>query len=184
MAFKNGGIYRFIVLVPHANVRAAFNGYRRELSAGSAGAPAAVFSFPAVAPAALVGAPASKAELKSMAARFRRQSYENGGGKIRSEGRAEAVSLPDGKTIAGPRLSVEPPPLPEGVTVLERFNRLILGALIFPGPVPALPPCPPLKFSAAAFANMILEELPYEHSYSWTIGEPQWLPRIIRENRF
>jgi hypothetical protein len=62
--------------------------------------------------------------------------------------------------------------------LLERFSRLVLGALIWPVPVlPALP-CPPLKFSAAALANMLMRELPYEHSYSWTIGEPQWLPPV------
>jgi hypothetical protein len=165
------GFYRFVALVPHISARAAFDRHRRELAAD--GGLAAVFSFPAVVPVALVNAPASKAALKALAALFRRQSYENGGcGKMTAGGEAVTVRLPDGNMIAGAPLSI--PSVPDCID--SPFPRLILALGVFPRPPLFRPACPPVKFSAAAVANMTLRTLPYGHSYSWTIGEPQWLP--------
>ncbi|MDR1256809.1 MAG: hypothetical protein LBJ86_03605 [Spirochaetaceae bacterium] len=181
MALGEDGFYRFVALVPHVSARAAFDSYRRELAAGDGRDAAAVFSFPSVAPIALVKAPASKAALKALAALLRRQSYGKGGGKISAGGEVVTARLPDGNTIAGVPLSLQMPSLPDGIDALAAFPRLILALGIFSrAPTPA-PVCPIFKFSAAAVANMTLRPLPYEYSYSWTIGEAQWLPSLRRQ---
>ncbi|MDR1148902.1 MAG: hypothetical protein LBK66_09755 [Spirochaetaceae bacterium] len=173
-------VHRFIVFVPHANVCAEFNKYRRTLFAcGYGGA----YSFPAASPIALVKKPASISELKSMAALFRQRSYDGAaGGKMQTE-LLSSIYLPDGKIITGPCLSIDAPPLPESITLIESFPKLILGAGIFSVP-PVLPQlAPPLKFSAAALANMTFQALGCEASYSWTIGALQWLPPVNKRSR-
>lgn len=177
MLTGDGAGYRFIALVPHANARAEFNTYRRE-AARTAGN--RVYTFPAAAPVALLTAPASRTELKRLAALFRLQSHKNGGDGRIVTGQISSIKLPDGKTLAGPCLSLEPPPIPESMALAESFPKLILGVGIF-SDMPKLPPLQrPVKFAAAALANMVLRPLQYEQSYEWTIGEPQWLPSIRR----
>jgi hypothetical protein len=180
MALGEDVFYRFVALVPHVSARAAFDSYRRELTAADGRDAAAIFSFPSVAPVALVKAPASKSALKALAALLRRQSCGNGGGKISAGGEAVTARLPDGNTIAGIPLSLTMPSLPDGIGALAAFPRLILALGIFSRPPVPAPVCPAFKFAAAAVANMTLRTLPYEHSYSWTIGEAQWLPPLRR----
>ncbi|MDR2098365.1 MAG: hypothetical protein LBP37_07590 [Spirochaetaceae bacterium] len=177
MLARGGAVYRFVVLVPHANARAEFGKYCRE-SFSSGGVE--FCSFPAVAPFARVDVPASKTELKSLAALFRLQSYESGGGGKISAGQISSILLPDGTSVAGPRLSIEPPPLPETMSASECFSQLVLGAGLFQTRPPlTLPPLTrQVSFSAAAAANMRLETLEYGHSYFWTIGETLWLPAV------
>jgi hypothetical protein len=168
-------LYRFVALVPHANARAEFNRYRREsaLIAGKG-----IYTFPAAAPVALLTAPVPGDQLKRLAALFRLQSYKNGGDGRIVTGEISSIILPDGKTLAGPCLSIEAPPIPGEIAVAESFKKLILVAGIFPG-TPELPPLRrPVKFSAAALANISLTPLRYEQSYCWTVGEPRWLPSI------
>jgi hypothetical protein len=169
--------YRFVALVPHVSARAELKRWtRKAFAAGGTG----FCSFPAVAPVALLSSPASKSDLKQLAGLFRLQSYESGGDGRIGAGEISQVRLPDGKTLAGFRLLIEPPPLPEGMALLESFPELILCVGIFSG-APELPPLEsPLRFSAAALANMVLRPLGYEQSYEWTIGEGQWLPSIRR----
>jgi hypothetical protein len=169
-----GSFYRFIVLVPHANARAEFNKYRRTLFASGC---RAAYSLPAAAPIALVKEPAPKDELGRIAHLLRQGSRERSdSGKIRTDA-VSSVHLPDGKIIAGPRLSIIPPPLPENIALIATFPELILGVGLF-SETPRLPEIKPLiEFRAAAVANMILRPLDYADSYSWTIGEPRWLPR-------
>ncbi|MDR0663818.1 MAG: hypothetical protein LBF80_07075 [Spirochaetaceae bacterium] len=169
-----GAVYRFLVLVPHANARAEFGKYLREsfFRGGTE-----FCSFPAVAPVALVGAPAAKAELKSLAAFFRLQGCKNGGGGKISTGKIDSVRLPDGKSIAGPRLSIEPPPA-LWLAGAEFFSQLILAAGFFQTPESLPPLKETVRFGAAAVANMRLEALGYDQSYSWTIGTPHWLPAV------
>jgi hypothetical protein len=165
-------VYRFIVLIPHANARAEFGKYLRESFRSGR---TEFCSFPAVAPVALVEAPAARLELKRLAALFRMQSC--GGEKI-STGQIARVRLPDGTSVAGPRLSIEPPPGTWLAAAIKRFSPLILGAGIFQTPA-ALPlPKDTIRFGAAALANMRLERLERGLSYSWTIGRPEWLPSL------
>jgi hypothetical protein len=180
MPSRYGALHRFIVFVPHANVCAEFNKYRRTLFAGGCGE---AYSFPAAVPVALVKEPASISELKSMAALFRQRSYKNSaGGKMQTE-LLSSICLPDGKIIAGPCLSIDAPPVPESIALIESFPKLLLGAGIFSVP-PVLPQLDPaLKFSAAALANMTFQALGYEASYSWTIGELRWLPPVNKRTR-
>jgi hypothetical protein len=168
-------MYRFIVLVPHQNARAAFNGCRRRLfSSGYKEA----YSFPAVAPVALVRAPALKPELKALAEAFRQQNYRHGG--TISTRKTSSIQLPDGKFIFGYSLSATLPPMPQSIDVIESFQSLVLGAGILTEQRLPQESCEAIEFSAAAFANMTLSALPDECSYSWTIGEPQWLPSAKR----
>ncbi|MDR2659660.1 MAG: hypothetical protein LBC27_06705 [Spirochaetaceae bacterium] len=169
----SGTFYRFIAFVPHPNVRAEFNKYRRELFASGC---RYAFSFPAAAPIALVQNPASKTGLKNTAALFREYCYRfDENGKIQTS-YISSVTLPDGQVIAGPCLSITTPPISEDIEIIERYPKLILGAGIFPD-TPVLPAFSPNPFRAAAIANMTLRELQYKFSYSWTIDAPHWLPR-------
>jgi hypothetical protein len=178
MEHGEDGFYRFVVFVPHISARAAFDSYRRGLTiAGNGQTSAAVFSVPAVAPVAVVNAPASKPALKALAALLRRQSLVNDGGKISAGGEAVTARLPDGNLIAGTPLSLSTPLSGiSAIDCIEMFPRLVLALGIFHHPPIIRPECPAIKFTAAAVANMTLRALPYEHSYSWTIGEAQWLP--------
>jgi hypothetical protein len=183
MPSRYGAFHRFIVFVPHANVCAEFNKYRRTLFAGGC---SEAYSFPAAAPVALVKEPASISELKSMAALFRQRSYKNSAkGKMQTELLSSIClpeCLPDGKIIAGPCISIDAPPVPESIALIESFPKLVLGAGIFSVP-PVLPQLDPaLKFSAAALANMTFQALGYKASYSWTIGALQWLPPVNKKS--
>jgi hypothetical protein len=175
MPSRYGAFYRFIVFVPHANVCAEFNKYRRTLFSSGCGE---AYSFPAASPVALIKDPASKSELKSMAALFRLRSYEvSAGGKMQTDS-VSSICLPDKKIIAGPSLSIETPSIPESIELIESFPKLVLGAGIFSVPPLLAQLEPPIKFSAAAVANMTFYALGYDNSYSWTIGEPHWLPPV------
>jgi hypothetical protein len=169
--------YRFVALVPHASARAELKRWTcKAFAAGGTG----FCSGPAVAPVALLDAPASRTDLKQLAGFFRLQSFKSGGDGRISAGQISQVRLPDGKTLAGFRLSIEPPPLPAGMAIVESFPELILCAGIFSGAPELSPLETPLRFSAAALANMVLRPLGCEQSYEWTIGEGQWLPSTRR----
>jgi hypothetical protein len=191
-----GKALRFLVLIPQGNA-APLKALKRDLFA--AGCPGA-WSFPGLAPLALVSRPFGKAELGALASAIRYTSMVDGReGKIRP-GKTRMLECPGLPGILGPLLDLPPPVLPpEGV--LFPFPALILAAaLADPGDIETerkaadiISRMEPFSFSAAAVANMILEPLvpgdadplaPCEpepekgYSFRWKIGEPRWLPAL------
>jgi hypothetical protein len=175
---------RFVVLIPHRDSARALEPYSRKLfAAGFAGA----YSFPNVAPLALVSRACSRGELKALAHGLRNLSAGGHDGKLRALA-PETVACPSpALTLFGPLLDT-PVPAPETYPVgaaLYCFPRLILcAALLGPGdealtrqaalPEPSVPP-----FRAAMLANMSLTPLDSgapAYSFAWEIGEPVWLP--------
>ena len=192
----------FAVLVPHRDCLPVLETYRRDLfAAGIDGA----FSFPAVAPLALLKRPLNSGELKSSAAELRKLL---GGKKIVALGQDECmgctvrnyspdceaadcgaeVPLRTNYTVNTVRffgliLELSPPVFPVDA-VLQRWEKPILApAILAPGdkaPEP-LPQIPALFSRAAALANFALTPVMSEmyYSYTWKLGPLQWLPRLV-----
>jgi hypothetical protein len=185
--------FRFVVLIPHRDCRRFLRDYRRRLFA--AGLPGA-YSFPPVAPLALVSRPCTPGELAFLSRSLREITMTGGrDGRIRG-GRPLAcpgifgVPAPDlwGLTLElgippGPGLTLPPGALSEDL-VRRKFPAPILGAaLIGPGAsnrelAAAVPLPPPFFFRAAAVANMVFSPLGEEPGYSWEweTGKLRWLP--------
>ncbi|MDR2537263.1 MAG: hypothetical protein LBC46_03045 [Treponema sp.] len=184
MTLPQAGPFHFVVLIPHRDSAQALEPYSRKLfTAGFAGA----YSFPNVAPLALVSRACSRGELKALALNQRNLSASGRDGKARALP-PQTVDCPSpALSLFGPLLDT-PVPAPEefpASAVLYRFPRLILcAALLGPGdetltrqavlPELAVPP-----FRAAMLANMSLSPLDSgapAYSFAWEIGEPVWLP--------
>jgi hypothetical protein len=169
---------RFIILIPHRDGGRIPEEYRRELfAAGLAGA----FSFPAVAPLALVSQPFSREELKALAAGMRELSLKGVDGKFRSAGAGVTASPAGGFNFFGPLLEPWDESLPAlgGSKVLYRFPALCLcAALLGPADEPAAAG-PELSFRAAMTANLAIRPLDQGekgYSFVWKTGRPLWLP--------
>lgn len=174
---------RLLVLVPHRDARLPLRKWSAAMFAdGWDGA----WSFPWVAPLALLAKPLSVDELKSLAGAIREQSLANGqGGKFTSEQTDRAV-FPGGAAIFGPVINIRLPdsffPPASAAKIISRFSPPVLGAalLLDKEPAPVLPP-PPLSFRAAALANMICRPVPgansagAAYSLEWKIGALRWL---------
>ena len=184
MTLPQAGPFHFVVLIPHRDSVQALESYSRKLYiAGFAGA----YSFPNVAPLALVSHACSRGDLKTLALSQRNLSAGVRDGKLRALF-PQTVSCPSpALTLFGPLLDT-PVPAPETFpagAVLYCFPRLILcAALLGPGdealtrqailPELVVPP-----FRAAMLANMNLNPLDSgapAYSFAWEIGEPVWLP--------
>ncbi|MDR1400630.1 MAG: hypothetical protein LBJ41_11975 [Treponema sp.] len=184
MTLSQAGPFHFVVLIPHRDSAQTLEPYSRKLfSAGFAGA----YSFPNVAPLALVSHAYSRNDLKTLALSQRNLSARSQDGKLRALS-LQTVSCPSPTlTLFGPLLDT-PIPSPETFpadATLYRFPRLILcAALLGPGdealtrqsilPELAVPP-----FRAAMLANMSLSPLDSgapAYSFAWEIAESVWLP--------
>ncbi|MDR3145901.1 MAG: hypothetical protein LBU21_06460, partial [Treponema sp.] len=76
MKIRNSPFLRFVVLIPHRDSQRALWEYRRRLfAAGLDGA----WSFPALAPLALVSRPCDPGELKALARSLRDLTLSGGG---------------------------------------------------------------------------------------------------------
>ena len=184
MPLPQAGPFHFVVLIPHRDSVHALESYRRKLfCAGFMGA----YSFPNVAPLALVSRACSRGELKALAQSQRNLSASGQDGKVRALSPQTAPCPAPALCLFGPLLDTPVPPpetFPPGAA-LYCFPRLILcTALLGPGdealmrqaamPEPAVPP-----FRAAMLANMSLSPLNTgapAYSFAWEIGEPVWLP--------
>jgi hypothetical protein len=167
---------RFIVLIPHRDTGGPLRALRRDLfAAGIAGA----FSFPPLAPVALVSRPFTVPELRGLARTLREASLAGGRDGTISAGEPASLTCPGGLSLYGPVLDLGVPELPPGAVF--RFPFLaICAALIGKGDKAGLPhPFKAFSFRAAAVANMILTPLDCGepgYSYRWQIGIPRWLP--------
>jgi hypothetical protein len=183
-----------LVLVPHRDTRQILKKYSSSLFAtGFWGA----WSFPWVAPLAVLSSPLSPAELKQVAVIIREQSSAlKPGGKIQSLPPAQSP-FPDGfppgdskSVVFGPALDFT---LPESAISLvgskarHWFSPLVIGtALVNEASAPPAPPA--LSFRACALANMDLRPLAgnacladNNYSYSWKIGKLCWLPPFRKD---
>jgi hypothetical protein len=196
MKTDRAGSFLFAVLVPHRNAIFFIEKFRQQIFAlGLDGA----FSFPAVAPLALLSRPLRGEELKTAAVEMRKLL---GGGKFVLSALPEksplggsppelpAVSCctgsPEKLSFFGPCLDMPFPPLPESA-VLARWKKPFLApAVLGSGDVECvyaladkLPSPPELSFRAAALANLAVYPAgngEAEYSYAWELGRLYWLP--------
>ncbi|MHB9293974.1 hypothetical protein Holit_03093 [Hollandina sp. SP2] len=181
---------RFIVLIPHRDSGRLFWEYRQELfAAGIVGA----YSFPSVAPLAVVSQAFTKEDLQVLAHTLREISVQDGrGGKISTQelgclGYSAYTHTGQAKydlTIFGTLLDL---PIPEfsNPMVVYQFPKLVLAAGLIKAEVgeallnDILPKAPVLFFRAGMVANMVFRPLSSGaagYSFEWRIGTPVWLP--------
>ncbi|MDR1307662.1 MAG: hypothetical protein LBK74_08830 [Treponema sp.] len=168
------------VLVPHRDCLPLLDEYRRALfAAGLAGA----WSFPPVAPIALLRAPLPAGTLKALAAELRRLL---GNRKIVPGPAAECVA--PGKTggagglrLFGPVLDL--PRLPPAEETLFSWEKPVLAPAVL-DPREGVPDNrispPALSFRAAALANLVLRPASCGeagYSFAWETGPLFWLPK-------
>ena len=175
-----------LVLVPHRDARLPLRAWSGSLfAAGLAGA----WSFPRVAPLAVLAREIPGRELKELA-RILRECRRADGGRFTagSPAAAQLPFAPGGSPVFafGPSLDIA---LPDAFSArgLEPIIPAVLGAALvrqpFPGNPPGSLPDPPrVSFRAAALAVARFRPLPAGDpgdgfSLEWEIGEPHWLPR-------
>lgn len=176
--------FHFVVLIPHRDSAQALEPYSRRLfTAGFVGA----YSFPNVAPVALVSRACSRGELKALSLSQRNLSTVERDGKVQVLSPQTVTCPSPALTLFGPLLDM-PVPAPETLpagAALYCFPSLILCAALLgsgdealtqqvPLPELAVPP-----FRAAMLANMSLRPLDSgapAYSFVWEIEEPVWLP--------
>jgi len=179
-----------LVLVPHRDVRFPLRAWSASLFA--AGLPGA-WSFPWVAPLALLNRNLSSAELKNMA-RSMREYINLCGGRLTAGPPAIAEIKNENGGLAsvfGPSLPLELPdifwkpfseaikspvsPVILGTAVVETYNSSLL---IPNSPFPIPHPSFPISFRAGALANMKFRPLSDDgYSFEWEIGPLHWLPK-------
>ena len=169
----------FVVLVPHRDAGKILRDYSRGLfRAGVAGA----WSFPRVAPLALVSQLFSPGELKTLARELRDLSLTRGrDGKILAVGTGAEPFPSRPLSFFGPVLDLESKDLPAltNAKVLRIPARFVLCAGLAPAGLAEIPPAPSLAFRAAMAANLSVRPLDGgdgDYSFEWRIGKPVWLP--------
>jgi hypothetical protein len=199
-------VIKLLVLVPHRDARLLLQKWSGALFA--AGLPGA-WSFPWVAPLALLSGSLSPGELKHCALVLREQSLAGGNnGKIKT-GPALSAAFPEGcpcgGAVFGPVLELAVPGEAFAANtagkITRRFSPPVLGAALVCGsagenravpPLPALFFGPPaLSFRAAALAQMICRPMLTGDgvlpgcgcSFEWKIGKLYWLPPVKRDRR-
>jgi hypothetical protein len=180
---------RLAVLVPHRDSRKILRAYSGELFAGGF---TGAWSFPWVAPLALLSRPLDGAELTALARALRERSLQaDRGGKFRAETPSRLAlrelypDFPALPSLWGPGISLgfrAEDFGPSGSAALNRvFHRPVLACALLGPEDPPLPP-PVFSFGAAAVANMVYRPLsPGGFSFAWEIGELHWLPAVRRK---
>jgi hypothetical protein len=186
MGRRRGGNYIYLaILIPHRDCRALLR--FRSAALFASGLPGA-WSFPHVAPLALLSAPLGVEELAVLAGNLRRRSLEdNRGGMIAAGGeRALSLEVPEGfpgLTLYGPALELRFGAEDFGPEAEKKIRALfppLLGcAVLGDEGAPEKGGAGGPAFRAAAVANMRLCPLPAGergYSFSWNFGKPRWLP--------
>jgi hypothetical protein len=189
----------FLALVPHRDCLPSLEAYRRDFfSRGFDGA----FSFPAVAPLALLDGPLPSALLKAAAVTLREQLGDK---KVTPRG-LEVCPAWDGFRFMGPTLDLPPISLsaPAGIAadntppvILYHWEKPVLAPVLLApntsaAPLNASASCPAPRFAsfrAMALANLALntnaiktapagcDSFDADYSFMWEMGELHWLPR-------
>lgn len=197
----NPPFFRFVVLIPHRDSQRVLGDYRRRLfAAGFDGA----WSFPAMAPLALVSRPCDPGELKTLAYSLRNLTLSEGGDGSIGAGPGAMVECPGGSGASGrsfslwglslrARLPLDAGPFIPPEALVRPFPAPVLcAALLYPAeeesfagnPVMGLPSAPVFSFRAASVANLIWRPLRPENrtgdswgfSALWETGKARWLP--------
>lgn len=164
-------VLHLVALVPHISVRTVVMKRRNALfEQGFYGA----YSFPVVAPLALLCRPLSFYELKSSAVALRLWTLAGGhSGKIVSKSKTAAVMIYPPFSMVGAELNIPALPMPLDA-VLKFFEKVTLCFTLTD--TISVPDCSIPDFSACAIANVAIRPLEKELSFEWKIGMPAWLP--------
>jgi hypothetical protein len=194
--FRNGGVFRLAVLVPHRDIRPALNSFRRRLFA--AGIPGA-YALPPAVPLALLEKPLGDPELKALAVSLRALSlepeFEPAGVFTAADGPPALIDGPGGLAFWGLSLGFSPgfPALFGALRGIPFPQAALCAALAGNDPdaereiflKTGNPPSP--RFRAAAAANLTVkfffadgrapdkEDALSGLSSRWRIGKPCWL---------
>jgi hypothetical protein len=194
MKTENSQIHKFLVLVPHRDIRIELRKYSDlALKAAQKAGLAGVYNFPHVAPLASLSRSLNTGELKQIAHSVRKEIGKN---KIFTND--DAVSAfpcyEKDLSLAGPRLDIVIPQnvFDGGSKKINAFlSPLVIGCFLIPEFSPNFIkdnekfktffeiPRKRLGFRAAAVANMYWRSLNVngEIYYKWKIGKLCWLPR-------
>jgi hypothetical protein len=209
-------IFRFVLLLPHRDIQPPLREFKRRLFAtGFSGA----YAFPPAVPLGRTERPLSGAALGTLAKTLRSLTAGAPSVPLPSSGQAPADAAGSGFFRAGPGFESAPGlpgllfwglPLniPAGLPELSAvaaegflpFPKLVLciglspvhaGAAERAGKIlQSLEPPPPVRFRAAAVANLAIRPLggdpPQDEdggnrpglSFEWAMGKPRWLPKI------
>ena len=183
---------KLLVLVPHPDIRLPL---RAMSSASFAAGLHGAWSFPQVAPLALLRQPLSPAELKALAAALREHINNSGGKIICGPQTAAAIPVcPDrGKTLTifGPSLQTKLPGsfFDHAVEAVTGILPLVIGSAVtqpadcvFFSNTERQEDIVGKSFRAAALANMVFRPLSGcggwdGYSFEWNIGKLYWLPK-------
>jgi hypothetical protein len=186
---------RFVVMVPHRDVRPAVEAYRARLFSAAAfrGMPLQVWAFPAVVPLAAVERPLARGELGLLAETLRRARDST---VPPESGRACVFStLPKLDFVETEDLLLWGFPLNRAPEITgdyflpeKIFPSLILGVFITGKSAAERElawsveqAIPEIRFRAAAAANLMLTALnsgdQNNVSFAWELGAPRWLPK-------
>jgi hypothetical protein len=184
--------FRLLVLVPHRDARLPLRAWSASLFA--AGYPGA-WSFPWLAPLALLKRPLSAEELKRLAHALRRQLNSEGGKFIAKQSSLCALpaEFPEGRAafVYGPTLDAglgDDFYEPVADAISSRISPLVLGTALVreadkvPSPTDPTSSTPQIAFRAAALANMSYIPLQSSgvqsgYSFEWKLGPLHWLPK-------
>jgi hypothetical protein len=173
---------KLLVLVPHRDVQFILRKYGESLfRAGFCGA----YSFPWVAPLAVLSRSFNDDELKHCTRAIRETSFPYGGKFNTVE--SSVTALDDDLLLFGPRLDID---LPKSVFMASsKMTRVIsppvISTCLFPSDgydAGLIPPSPQVSFRAAAVTNMIWtsngspNQSGGEFCCKWKIGKLCWLP--------
>ena len=184
---------RLLVLVPHRDSRLPLRAWSASLFA--AGLPGA-WSFPWVAPLAVLHRPLPSEQLTSLAHAMR-QHVNQSGGKIIAGAPSCFAQVPaaipaneqnESLSVFGPELNLALPDSffsPAADALNCSLSPLVLGSALHSPLSPVAHPPPTVFFRAAALANMSLrplhadEEQQNGFSFEWEIGKLHWLPKAV-----
>jgi len=171
----------FLALVPHRDTRLLVRKYSEELyRSGLTG----VYTFPWVAPLAVLSRPLCDEELKKIA-HYLRETIGREKINALEISTTKFSAVTEDMTLLGPRLDLvitdnEPGKITKKIKSF--LSPMVIGTYLLPTCYPELnitiPPCEKLEFRAAAVANMFWRPFKTadQKGYKWKIGKLFWLP--------
>jgi hypothetical protein len=171
---------RFIVLIPHRDALKSIIDYKQKLfQKGFIGS----YSFPTVIPLMITQKPYTLAELKETAFLIRKMSLKKDTDEKFISQKPEIIEILPKIMLGGFSFDI----LIDGFLLKENsatLPRFVLGFSLlkydteedFFRLIKENPPLP-ISFRACSVANMVFT-IENDHTFSWEIGHPVWLPAI------